>query len=132
MEVLGQVRYADEPPANTSDKEEDAEEDQDGLSPVVLRARLEREIPLNECCVFGFVYKGDFFGTTTVLVSTEPLISLFLTPLIFQLHPLKTRLVFETTIVKIDGTQAWRILGDEIFSILQIMASIFFAANFPS
>ena len=49
MEVLGQVRYADEPPANTSDKEEDAEEDQDGLSPVVLRARLEREIPLNEC-----------------------------------------------------------------------------------
>ena len=49
MEVLEQVQpYADEPPAHTSDEEEDAEEDQDGLSPVVLRSRLEREVPLNE------------------------------------------------------------------------------------
>ncbi|XP_022803632.1 probable serine/threonine-protein kinase roco8 [Stylophora pistillata] len=50
MEVLEQVQpYADEPPAHTSDEEEDAEEDQDGLSPVVLMSRLEREVPLNEC-----------------------------------------------------------------------------------
>ena len=49
MEVLGQVRpYADEPPAHTSDEEEDAEDDQDSLSPAVLRSRLEREVPLNE------------------------------------------------------------------------------------
>ena len=49
MEVLGQVQpYADEPPAHTSDEDEDAEEDQDGLSPAVLRSRLEREVPLNE------------------------------------------------------------------------------------
>lgn len=49
MEVLGQVQpYADEPPAHTSDEEEDAEEDQDGLSPAVLRSRLEREVTLNE------------------------------------------------------------------------------------
>ncbi|XP_015774327.1 PREDICTED: uncharacterized protein LOC107352513 [Acropora digitifera] len=51
MEVLGQVQpYADEPPAHTSDEEEDAEEDQDGLSPAVLRSRLEREVPLNDWC----------------------------------------------------------------------------------
>lgn len=49
MEVLGQVQpYADEPPAHTSDEDEDAEEDQDGLSPAVLRSRLEREVPLND------------------------------------------------------------------------------------
>ena len=49
MAVLGQVQpYADEPPAHTSDEEEDAEEDQDGLSPAVLRSRLEREVTLNE------------------------------------------------------------------------------------
>ncbi|XP_044171409.1 uncharacterized protein LOC122955702 isoform X1 [Acropora millepora] len=51
MEVLGQVQpYADEPPAHTSDEEEDAEEDQDGFSPAVLRSRLEREVPLNDWC----------------------------------------------------------------------------------
>ncbi|XP_044170824.1 uncharacterized protein LOC122955039 isoform X1 [Acropora millepora] len=51
MEVLGQVQpYADEPPAHTSEEEEDAEEDQDGLSPAVLRSRLEREVPLNDWC----------------------------------------------------------------------------------
>ena len=49
MEVLGQVQpYADEPPAHMSDEEEDAEEDQDGLSPAVLRSRLKREVTLNE------------------------------------------------------------------------------------
>ena len=48
MEVFGQVQpYADEPPTYPSDEEEDAEEDQDGLSPVVLRCRFEREVPLN-------------------------------------------------------------------------------------
>ena len=42
MEVLGQVQpYTDEPLAHTSDEDEDAEEDQDGLSPAVLRSRLE-------------------------------------------------------------------------------------------
>ena len=49
MELLGQVQpYMDEPPAHTSDEEEDFGEDQDGLSPAVLRSRLEREVPLNE------------------------------------------------------------------------------------
>ena len=49
MEVLEQVRpYMDEPPAHMSDEEEDAEEDQDGLPPAVLRSRLEREVTLNE------------------------------------------------------------------------------------
>ena len=53
---LGQVQpYADEPPAHTSDEEEDAEKDQDGLSPAVLRSRLEREVPLNEWRVFSFI-----------------------------------------------------------------------------
>jgi len=43
METLGQVRpYADEPSTHTSDEEEDAEDDQDGLSPAVLRSRFER------------------------------------------------------------------------------------------
>jgi len=57
IEVLRQVQpYTDEPPAHTSDEEEDAEEDQDGLSPAVLRARLEREVPLNEWRVFSFIF----------------------------------------------------------------------------
>ena len=45
MEVLGLVEpYADEPPAHSSDEEEDSEEDLDGLSPAVLRARFQREV----------------------------------------------------------------------------------------
>ena len=49
MEVLGQVQpYTDKPLAHTSDEDEDTEEDQDGLSPAVLRSRLEREVPVNE------------------------------------------------------------------------------------
>lgn len=49
MEVAGHVEpYADEPLAHPSDEEEDAEEDQDGLSPAVLRARFEGEIGVNE------------------------------------------------------------------------------------
>ena len=39
MEVVRLVEpYADEPPAHSSDDEEDSEEDLDGLSPAVLRA----------------------------------------------------------------------------------------------
>ena len=49
MEVVGLVEpYADEPPAHSSDDEEDSEEDLDGLSPAVLRARFEREVAVNE------------------------------------------------------------------------------------
>ena len=49
MEVLGFVQpYADEPLAHTSDEEDDAEEDQDGLSPAVLRARFQGDVPVNE------------------------------------------------------------------------------------
>ena len=56
MEVLGEVQpYVDELPTHMGDKEEDAEEDQNGLSPAVLRSRLEREVHLNEWCVFSFI-----------------------------------------------------------------------------
>ena len=49
MEVVGLVeRYADELPAHSSDDEEDLEEDLDGLSPAVLRARFEREVGVKE------------------------------------------------------------------------------------
>ena len=49
MEVLGQVQpYTDKSLAHTSDEDEDAEEDHDGLSPAVLRSRLEREVPVNK------------------------------------------------------------------------------------
>ena len=45
VHVLRQVqRYTDEPPAHTSDEEADVEEDQDGLSPAELRARMERKV----------------------------------------------------------------------------------------
>ncbi|XP_029203196.2 uncharacterized protein LOC114967358 [Acropora millepora] len=51
MEVVGLVEpYADEPPAHSSDDEEDSEEDLDGLSPAVLRARFEREVAVKEWC----------------------------------------------------------------------------------
>ena len=39
---------SDEPTAHSSNDEEDLEEDLDGLSPVVLRARFEREVAVNE------------------------------------------------------------------------------------
>ena len=49
MEVVGHVEpYAGEPLAHSSDEEEDTEEDQDGLSPAVLRARYEGEVTVNE------------------------------------------------------------------------------------
>ena len=48
MEVAGVVRpYADEPLAHITDEEEDDEEDQDGLTPDVLRARFEGEVAVN-------------------------------------------------------------------------------------
>ena len=47
MVVMGIVRpYADEPIAHSSD-EEDSEEDQDGLTPAVLRARFEGQDLVN-------------------------------------------------------------------------------------
>ena len=52
MEVVGLVEpYADEPPAHSSDEDEDSEEDVDGLSPAVLRARFEGEVSVNEWLV---------------------------------------------------------------------------------
>ena len=49
MEVVGLVEpYVDEPPAHSSDDEEDSEEDLAGLSPAVLRARFEREVAVKE------------------------------------------------------------------------------------
>ena len=57
MEVVGEVRpYADEPLAHTTDEEEDDEEDQDGLTPDVLRARFEGEVAVNEWLVLGRVF----------------------------------------------------------------------------
>ena len=40
--------YQDEPRAHSSDEEADEEEDIDGLSPAILRARLEGVIPVDE------------------------------------------------------------------------------------
>ena len=49
MVVSGLVEpYQDEPLAHSSDEEEDAEVDEDGLSPAVLRARFEGQTPLEE------------------------------------------------------------------------------------
>ena len=56
MEVVGVVRpYADKPLAHTTDEEGD-EEDQDGLTPDVLRARFEGEVAVNEWLVLGRVF----------------------------------------------------------------------------
>ena len=40
--------HRDEPRAHSSDEEDDKEEDNDGLSPAILRARFEGEIPVDE------------------------------------------------------------------------------------
>ena len=40
--------YQDETRAHSSDEEANEEEDIDGLSPAILRARLEGEIPVDE------------------------------------------------------------------------------------
>ena len=56
MEVVGVVRpYVDKPLAHTTDEEGD-EEDQDGLTPDVLRARFEGEVAVNEWLVLGRVF----------------------------------------------------------------------------
>lgn len=55
MEVVGRVQpYAEEPIAHTSDEEEDTAEDEDSLSPAVLRSRFEGQFPLNEWLVLSF------------------------------------------------------------------------------
>ena len=60
MEIVGLVEpYADEPPAHSSDDEEDSEEDLDGLSPAVLRARFEREVAVNEWFVLLHVIVNE-------------------------------------------------------------------------
>ena len=52
MEVVGMVQpYADEPLAHTSDEDEDEQDDQDGLTPAVLRARFEGEVSVNDWLV---------------------------------------------------------------------------------
>ena len=52
MEVVGIVQpYAYEPLAHTSDEDEDDEEDQDGLTPAVLRARFEDEVTVKDWLV---------------------------------------------------------------------------------
>ena len=45
------VLSTDEPLAHTSDEDEDDEEDQDGLTPTVLRARFEDEVTVNDWLV---------------------------------------------------------------------------------
>ena len=51
MEVVGIVQpYADKPLAHTSDEDND-EEDQDGLTPAVLRARFEDKVTVNDWLV---------------------------------------------------------------------------------
>ena len=45
---------ASEPPAHSSDDDEDHEEDSDGLFPALLRARFERQVAVNERLVNFF------------------------------------------------------------------------------
>ena len=57
MEVVGIVRpYVDEPLAHTSDEEEDEEEDQGGLTPVVLRARYEGDVSVRDWLVLEYIF----------------------------------------------------------------------------
>jgi len=64
-EVVGLVEpYANEPPAHSSDDNEDNEEDSDGLSPAVLRARFERQVAVNEWLVIFFLeYLATYFAS---------------------------------------------------------------------
>jgi hypothetical protein len=49
MEVVSIVQpYADEPLAHLSDEDEDEEDDQDGLTPAVLRSRFEDEVSVSD------------------------------------------------------------------------------------
>ncbi|KAK2570389.1 hypothetical protein P5673_005193 [Acropora cervicornis] len=63
MQVVGIVQpYADEPLAHTSDEDEDDEEDQDGLTPAVLRARFEDEVTAKDWCTCGECAKENLTG----------------------------------------------------------------------
>ena len=69
MEVLGIVRpYAEEPLAHTSDEEEDEEEDLDGLTPVVLRARFEGDVSVNVWLVIGCIFSRNNKATNFVVI----------------------------------------------------------------
>ncbi|KAK2555914.1 hypothetical protein P5673_022183 [Acropora cervicornis] len=60
MQVVGIVQpYADEPLAHTSDEDE---EDQDGLTPAVLRARFEDEVTAKDWCTCGECAKENLTG----------------------------------------------------------------------
>ena len=49
MEIVGIVQpYTEEPLAHLSDKREDDEADQDGVSPATLRARFESQFAVND------------------------------------------------------------------------------------
>ncbi|KAJ7339691.1 hypothetical protein OS493_006111 [Desmophyllum pertusum] len=63
MEVVGIVQpYADELLAHTSDEDEDDEEDHDGLTPAVLRARFENTVSVNDWCTCGECAKEILVG----------------------------------------------------------------------
>lgn len=49
MEVVSIVQpYADEPLAHLSDEDKDEEDDQDGLTPAVLRSRFKDEVSVSD------------------------------------------------------------------------------------
>ncbi|XP_068696444.1 uncharacterized protein [Montipora foliosa] len=63
FEMVSIVRpYADEPLAHSSDESEDDENDQDGLSPAVLRGRFQDEVPVNDWCACGECAKENLVG----------------------------------------------------------------------
>ena len=52
FEMVSIVRpYADKPLAHSSDGSEDDENDQDGLSPAILRGRFQGEVSVNDWLV---------------------------------------------------------------------------------
>ena len=62
MEVIGILQpYAEKLLAHTSEEEEDKEEQQDGLTPVVLHARFEGNVSVNAWLVIGHIF---FFEIT--------------------------------------------------------------------
>lgn len=72
MEIIGIVEpYADEPLAHTSDEDEDDKDDQDGLTPAVLRSRFEGEVSVNDWLVIFYVrfmrFEGETYGSPSFL-----------------------------------------------------------------
>ena len=65
IEVVGLVEpYANAPPAHSSDDDEDHQEDSDGLSPAVLRARFQRQVAVNDWLVIFFLeYLATYFSS---------------------------------------------------------------------